>query len=81
MWYRPVGCAAALNLLSAIAVDYHASENVVTAINGFAGGLLTSVGCLVGGFLCDRIERRHAYLYSGLLNGACALLMIAGPFR
>jgi PAT family beta-lactamase induction signal transducer AmpG len=76
----PVGAAAGLNLLSAIAVDYSASERVVTAINGFAGGLLTAAGCLVGGYLCDRMDRRHAYLLFGAVNGLGTLVMIAGPF-
>jgi MFS family permease len=76
----PIGSAGAMNLLSAIAVDYHASDDVVTAVNGFAGGLLTAIGCLVGGYVCDRIERRHAYLFAGIVNGLCALLMAAGPF-
>jgi PAT family beta-lactamase induction signal transducer AmpG len=76
----PVGAAAGLNLLSAIAVDYRASEGVVTTMNGFAGGLLTAAGCLVGGYLCDRIDRRYAYLIFGAVNGAGTLVMIAGRF-
>jgi MFS transporter, PAT family, beta-lactamase induction signal transducer AmpG len=75
----PVATAAAMNLFSGVGPDYHASERVVTIVTGFAGGLITAVGAILGGYLCDRMPRRVAYLLSGGVLGACALAMSFYP--
>ena len=75
----PVGTAAAINLFSAMGPDYHASDHTVTLVTGFAGGLVSAVGALVGGYVCDRMSRRVAYVCSGLLTAACALTMSSFP--
>lgn len=75
----PVGTAALLNYFSALAEDYHAPEKVVVFVNGAASGLVTAVGALVGGWVCDRMSRRAAYLWSGALTAIVALAMGAAP--
>lgn len=75
----PVGTAAAMNLFSGMGPDYHARAGVVTVTNGFAGGLITAVGSLLGGYLCDLIPRRVAYLLSGGATAICALTMSFFP--
>ncbi len=75
----PCGTAAAMNLFSSMGPDYGASNNVVTFVTGFAGGLVTAVGSLVGGYLCDRMPRRLAYISAGLLTAACSLAMSFFP--
>jgi MFS family permease len=75
----PVGTAAAMNLFSALGTDYSASDATVTFVTGFAGGLVTAVGSLVGGYLCDRMPRRLAYIASGLLTAVCAFSMSFFP--
>ncbi|MFI5299033.1 MAG: MFS transporter [Polyangiales bacterium] len=76
----PVGTAALLNYFSALAPDYHAPENVVVFVNGAASGLVTAAGALVGGWACDRMNRRAAYLWSGALTAIVALIMRTAPF-
>jgi MFS transporter, PAT family, beta-lactamase induction signal transducer AmpG len=75
----PLGAAAAANLFSAIAVDYHASSQTVVWITGFGGGAFTVLGSLLGGFVADRIPRRLAYALAALLSSACALAMLLAP--
>jgi MFS transporter, PAT family, beta-lactamase induction signal transducer AmpG len=75
----PMGAAAAMNLFSGIAVDYHASDQTVVWINGFAGGLLTAAGSLAGGWLCDRIDRRLAYAVAAILSAVCSAGMLLAP--
>ena len=75
----PVGTAAAMGLFSAVGSDYHASDKVVTFVTGFAGGLVTAVGSLLGGYLCDRMPRRIAYISAGLLTAVCAFTMSLFP--
>jgi MFS family permease len=75
----PMGAAAAANLFSGVAVDYHASEQTVVWINGFGGALLTVAGTLAGGFLCDWIPRRLAYALAAILMGICGGGMMLAP--
>jgi MFS transporter, PAT family, beta-lactamase induction signal transducer AmpG len=75
----PVGTAALINYFSGLAVDYKASDGMVAFVNGPVNGLLTAAGSLAGGYLCDRMNRRVAYLASGALTAVCALAMSFAP--
>jgi len=52
---------------------------MVAFINGWVSGLVTAVGSLIGGYLCDRYSRRLMYLLSGGLTALCAAAMAAAP--
>jgi MFS transporter, PAT family, beta-lactamase induction signal transducer AmpG len=75
----PVGTAALLNYFSGIAVDYRATPRMVALVNGALNGLITAVGSLGGGWLCDRMDRRVAYLVSGTLTAVVGIGMALGP--
>ncbi len=75
----PVGAGALTNLFSAMAASYRASENVVVLVNGLAGGAVSAVGALAGGYLADRMNRRLAYALAGGLTAGSALAMMFGP--
>lgn len=75
----PVGTAALLNLFSSVGGDYRVSEGEVTLITGFVGGLITAAGALLGGYLCDHLPRRAAYLGSGALTALVSLTAAARP--
>ncbi len=75
----PVNAGALMFLFSAIAVDYHAPVLAVTWITGIAGGLLSALGALAGGFLCDRIGRRSVYVLCGILFVLCCAVMAVSP--
>ncbi len=74
----PVGTAALLNEFAGVAVDYHAKPGMVAFVQGAVSGLVTAVGALVGGVLCDRFDRRMMYLLSGGLTAVVAATMILG---
>jgi len=74
----PVGSGALLNLFSGIAVDFHAGTTVVI-VAAIGGGLLTAVGALIGGFICDRFNRWRLYPVTGLLAAITAGAMMLGP--
>jgi PAT family beta-lactamase induction signal transducer AmpG len=61
----PVGSAAVVNLASGLGPDYRAPANEVMLISGIAGGLLSALGSVIGGFVCDHMNRWHAYALSG----------------
>jgi len=77
----PVGTAALVNLFGGMAKDFAISDDdhTVAIINGPVGALLTAFGSLAGGFLCDRVNRRAAYLSAGALTALCAFAMTAFP--
>ncbi len=77
--FLPLGTGAASNLWSAVAADWHASARVVALANGALGGIVSAVGCLAGGALCDRFDRKSAYLGFGLLQALSAVAMAVGP--
>lgn len=77
--FLPIGTGAAANLWSAIAGDWHASADAVAMVNGALSGLVSAAGCVVGGYVCDRIDRKTSYALYGALMVGCALAMAAAP--
>ena len=75
----PVGSGAVGNLISSVGPDYHASNAEVAWVSGVAGGLLSALGCMIGGYLCDRINRMAAYAVAGMLSAIFAVWMAIGP--
>jgi predicted MFS family arabinose efflux permease len=77
----PVGAGAAINLFAgAMHKDYSGvGENEVEWVTGMLGGVVSAVGCLAGGWLADRMNRRLAYALSGLTTAVIAVVMAFGP--
>lgn len=75
----PVGTAALANYFSAMAADYGATDRTIAFVSGPANVVLTALGALIGGFLCDRYNRRVLYLSSGTLTALCAIWMALSP--
>jgi MFS family permease len=75
----PVGTGAATGLFSAVAEDYHAGEWHVELVNGVLGGIVGAIGCLIGGYLADRMNRRLCYVLAGALTSVFAIAMAFGP--
>ncbi len=71
----PVGSAAVGNLISGVGPDYHASSEEVMWVSGIAGGLLSALGSLIGGYVSSRMNRMVAYSVAGGLCGVFALYM------
>ncbi len=77
--FLPLGTGAASNLWAVIANDWNASADTVALVTGIMGGIITSVGCLAGGWICDRMNRQSAYLIFGLVQALCAVGMAYSP--
>ena len=77
--FLPIGSGAASNLWSAVADGWQASANTVEIVTGVLGGILSAVGCLMGGWICDRMDRKMAYVLYGLLQAASAIGMAVSP--
>jgi predicted MFS family arabinose efflux permease len=66
-------------LVAAVADDWHASANTVALATGVFSGIVSALGCLVGGFGSDRIDRKTAYALYGLLMAMCTVAMALAP--
>ncbi len=77
--FLPLGTGAASNLWAAVAGDWHASANTVAFVTGLMSGLITAAGSLIGGWICDRMDRKLAYIVFGFLMVICAVAMAFSP--
>jgi PAT family beta-lactamase induction signal transducer AmpG len=75
----PPGAGALIGLLPALAPDYHVSGSSVVWINGIGGGLLMALGCLAGGWVPARIDRRVAYAVTGAVVAGPAFFIAFAP--
>jgi MFS family permease len=77
--FLPIGSGAASNLWAAVADDWHAGANAVALANGVFGGIVSAVGCVLGGYLSDRMDRKASYAVYGALQALCAVAMALAP--
>lgn len=77
--FLPIGSGAASGLWSAVADDWHASANTVALVTGVFGGIASALGCILGGFISDRMNRQWAYALYGILQAMCAVAMALAP--
>ncbi|HTW44832.1 MAG TPA: MFS transporter [Acidobacteriaceae bacterium] len=75
----PPGAGALIGLLPALAPDYRVSGTSVVWINGIGGGLLMALGCLAGGWVPARIDRRVAYAVAGAVVAVPAAFIAIAP--
>jgi len=74
----PIGAGAAQNLWAAVAGDWHASADTVALINGALGGVISMFGCVIGGYFCDKMDRKTAFnLFSIVLAMSAAAMALA----
>jgi MFS transporter, PAT family, beta-lactamase induction signal transducer AmpG len=74
----PISAGALMNLFSAVAPDFHATTAMVLWVVAIAG-VLTPVGALVGGYVCDRFDRWYVYAIAGLAAAAAAGAPLIAP--
>jgi hypothetical protein len=75
----PVGPGAAINLFPAIGREYKVSSEIIIVLTGFCGSLLGAGGCLLGGFIADRLNRWRAYFATSVAIGVFATMVAVAP--
>ncbi len=81
LFMMPIGTGAASNLWSAIAQDWKTDANTVALATGILSGLVSAVGCLVGGYIVDRWGIWVAYFGSGALCALVTFIMALMPLQ
>ncbi len=77
--FIPVGTGAAGGLFAAIAKEWHASADAVAIATGLLSGVASAFGCLIGGWMSDRMNRQGSYALYSLIQAACAVAMAFAP--
>ncbi|MEO6580339.1 MAG: MFS transporter, partial [Sphingomicrobium sp.] len=75
----PIGAGAMNGLWSAVSGDWHASADRVALVTGLLGGLVSAIGCIIGGWVADLRGRWWAYFGSGVALAAVAGFMAMAP--
>ena len=73
----PIGTGAVA--WSAFAGAGRAGANLVALVSGVLSGLVSALGALVGGYICDRMNVKLAFLLFGLGAGVAAVIMAWAP--
>ncbi|THD55833.1 MFS transporter [Phenylobacterium sp.] len=75
----PIGSGGLQQLWGAIGKDWNASSDQVALAGGALSGLASIPGCIVGGYIADRIDRKRAYSLFGIGLSAVAIAMALAP--
>ncbi len=78
----PIGTGAATGVLAQaeVAAAWGVGEDTVALVNGVLNGVISALGCLVGGEICARFNPRVMYAVFGALMAAVAVAMAFTPF-
>jgi MFS transporter, PAT family, beta-lactamase induction signal transducer AmpG len=75
----PIGAGAMNNLWSAVAPDWSTGPDTVALVTGILNGVISSVGCVIGGWIADRVGRWWSYFGSGIAITLVAMVMAVMP--
>ncbi len=78
IFVTPSATFAAQNSFSGLGRDFHASDAATTFITGWGSAILCSAGAMLGGWLCNRLDRRVMFVGAGVLSALASLGMAFG---
>jgi MFS family permease len=77
----PIGTASASYLWAAIANEWHVDANTIALITGALSGVISALGCVIGGWIADKKGVWWAYLGFGGLFAIVTLAMALLPYK
>ena len=75
----PIGAGAASSLWSAVATDWRAGADTVALVTGVLSGVVSTLGCVFGGWISDRVGRWWSFFGAGVVMAATTLVMAIAP--
>jgi MFS family permease len=75
----PIGSGGLQQLWGAIAKDWNAGADEVALVGGLLAGLVSLPGCILGGYISDRIDKKTAYSLFGVALAVVAVGMALTP--
>ena len=79
----PINTGASLGVLAQaeVAAKWGATENTVSLVSGVLSGVVSAIGCLVAGAVCDVFGSRKVYAGVAFLLAMIAVAMALAPFN
>ena len=74
----PLGAGGAANIGSALSKEWRVSAGLLAVVNGLSV-VATAGGSIIGGFICDRMDRKAAYVIFGVVGGLVAAATVFTP--
>ena len=74
----PLGAGGASNLAAGIAHEWRVGPSLLATI-ALAGAGATGIGSIIGGYICDHMDKRAAYALFGVLAGVAAAVAAIAP--
>jgi MFS family permease len=75
----PLGAGGASGIMTATARQWRVSGDLVGLVGGVGGGIVAIVGALIGGYVCDLMDRRTAYCLMGCLVAPVLIATALAP--
>jgi len=67
------------NLWSAVAPDWSTGLDTIALVTGILNGVISADGCVMGGWIADRVGRWWSYFGSGIAIALVAMVMAVVP--
>jgi MFS family permease len=80
MVMTPIGVGAAGYMWSSVADDWRVPTDTVALVTGVLSGLVSTIGCIIGGWVADKQGRWWGYFGAGSLMALVTLVMSLAPF-
>ena len=80
MVMTPIGAGAAGYMWSSVADDWRVPTDTVALVTGVLSGLVSTIGCIIGGWVADKRGRWWGYFGAGSLMALVTLVMSLAPF-
>jgi PAT family beta-lactamase induction signal transducer AmpG len=71
----PIGTGALSNVFSSVGKDWKTSADTIALVNGVLNAGVSAVGCIVGGWIADKVGRWWAFFGGGTLMALTTLVM------
>jgi predicted MFS family arabinose efflux permease len=75
----PIGAGAIARLWGGVWRDWSSTPDTLALVSGILSGLVAAIGCILGGYLTDRIGLWWAYFGSGVCMALVAIFMAIAP--
>lgn len=81
LFLSPLASGACSYIWSSVANDWQVPTNTVALVTGFLSGIVSTLGCIIGGFICDKFGRWGAYFGAGSFMAFVTLWLSISNFN